>query len=39
MTPASKAAAPSEESDGPTFTDITLDVLPPESRAAPLGPR
>ena len=39
MTPVSKAAAPKEEFDGATFTDITLDVLPAESRAVPLGPR
>jgi hypothetical protein len=39
MAPVSKASAPREEADGATFTDITLDVLPPQSRAAPLGPR
>ena len=32
MTPVSKAAAQKEEQDGATFTDITLDVVPP-SRA------
>ncbi|MFO1216659.1 MAG: PilT/PilU family type 4a pilus ATPase [Burkholderiaceae bacterium] len=37
--PVSKAVAPKPEQDGASFTDITLDVLPPESRAVPLGPR
>jgi hypothetical protein len=35
----SKAAAVKEEHDGATFTDITLDVVPAESRAMPLGTR
>jgi twitching motility protein PilU len=39
MTPVSKAAAVKEEHDGATFTDITLDVVPAESRAMPLGTR
>jgi len=39
MAPVSKAAAPKEEQDGATFTDITLDVLPADSRAVPMGPR
>ena len=39
MTPQSKVTAPREEAEGASFTDITLDVLPAESRAAPLGPR
>jgi len=39
MTPVSKGAAPKAEPDGATFTDITLDVLPPDTRAAPFGPR
>ena len=39
MTPVSKGAAPKEEQDGATFTDITLDVLPADSRAVPMGPR
>jgi len=39
MTPVSKGAAPKEEQDGATFTDITLDVLPTDSRAVPMGPR
>ena len=39
MAPVSKAAAPVPEQDGASFTDITLDVLPAESRAVPLGAR
>jgi twitching motility protein PilU len=39
MNPVSKATPVKEESDGPTFTDITLDVMPPDTRAAALGPR
>jgi len=39
MAPVSKAIAPKEEHDGATFTDITLDVVPPDSRAMPLGAR
>jgi len=39
MAPVSKAAAVKEEHDGATFTDITLDVVPAESRAMPLGVR
>jgi twitching motility protein PilU len=37
--PVSKAAAPKEEHDGATFTEITLDVTPADSRAMPLGAR
>ena len=37
--PVSKAAAQKQEPDGATFTEIMLDVLPPDTRAAPLGPR
>lgn len=37
--PVPKAAPAKEDHDGATFTDITLDVLPAESRAMPLGPR
>jgi hypothetical protein len=32
----SKIAQPQEEADAATFTDITLDVLPEDSRAVPL---
>jgi twitching motility protein PilU len=32
----SKIAPPKEEADSATFTDITLDVLPEDSRAVPL---
>ena len=39
MAPVSKAAAPVPEQDGASFTDITLDVLPQDSRAVPLGVR
>jgi len=39
MAPVSKASALKEEPEGASFTDITLDVLPPESRQAPLGQR
>ncbi len=39
MTPVSKSAAPKAEPEGATFTDITLDVLPQDTRAVPLGPR
>jgi twitching motility protein PilU len=39
MTPVSKASVQRDEPEGASFTDITLDVLPPESRHAPLGPR
>jgi len=40
MTPVSKASAAAKvEPDGATFTDITLDVTPAESRAMPLGAR
>jgi len=37
--PVSKAAAQKQEPDGATFTEIMLDVLPPDTRSAPLGPR
>jgi twitching motility protein PilU len=40
MSPVSKAAAAApQEPEGASFTDITLDVLPPDSRAVPLGSR
>jgi twitching motility protein PilU len=39
MAPQSKAMAPPEEPEGASFTEITLDVLPPDSRAMPLGVR
>jgi twitching motility protein PilU len=39
MTPVSKVAAVKEDAEGATFTDITLDVLPPDTRSASLGPR
>jgi hypothetical protein len=39
MSPVSKAQVPKEEHDGATFTDITLDVVPADSRAMPLGTR
>ncbi len=34
--PQSKVSAAAEEDDGAIFTDITLDAMPEESRAAPL---
>jgi twitching motility protein PilU len=37
--PVSKAAAQKQEPDGATFTEIMLDVLPPDTRTAALGPR
>ena len=37
--PVSKAAPARQEHDGATFTDITLDVLPADTRAMPLGAR
>jgi twitching motility protein PilU len=39
MAPVSKTVAPKPEQEGASFTDITLDVLPADSRAVPLGPR
>ena len=35
-TPLSRITAAAEEDDGATFTDITLDAMPEESRAMPL---
>jgi twitching motility protein PilU len=36
MSPVSKIAPAKEEVDAATFTDIVLEVLPEDSRAAPL---
>lgn len=38
-TPIARAPAAQAESAEPSFTEITLDVLPPDSRPAPLGAR
>jgi twitching motility protein PilU len=37
--PQSKVAAAPVEPEGASFTEFKLDVLPPDSRAVPLGPR